>query len=201
MNKIPSLFVRKPWSKEFNTEQVTPECKWVFDGNATITVTVKRDGTPMARINGQWLQRRVLKVGKGYDPAVALLSKPEGFVPCQMVPSYDQDAQQYEWPGWVPLTEQYYAYMKEAKYDEIECDGTFELCGPAINGNPEGLIGHCLFKHGSEIVRTSAAGVLTKDVLIELVKVMHAEGIVISSDIGMAKLCRRDLGFEWPIRK
>ncbi len=31
-------------------------------------------------------------------------------------------------------------------------NGTYELCGERINGNPEHIIGHVLIRHGKEII-------------------------------------------------
>lgn len=198
MKKIPSVFMRKHKSSEADVNRINPECQWVFDRSVPIIVTVKRDGTAMLRKDGQWYQRRVVKIDVGTD--MSMLQLPDRFQPAQTMPTYDQENYRYEFPGWVPLAEQFRDYMLEAGVERIDEDGTYELCGPKINGNPERLEKHQLFKHGYEEIGISPLLERSAASFIEIVKLTRAEGIVIySADDCMAKIRRREFGFDWPI--
>jgi len=200
MRKIPGLFMLKTKSSEADTERVNPECLWVLDRAVPITVTVKRDGTAMMRKDGKWYQRRVLKVHTVAGGVSGTLPAPNGFEPAQVAPTYDQENRQLEWPGWVPLSEQYREAMVEAQMELCVDDGTYELCGPKINGNPEQLEKHTLFRHGSEVIEVSDLLVRSKEIIIQIVKLTRAEGIVIyGSGDRKAKVKRREFRFDWPI--
>ena len=58
-------------------------------------------------------------------------------------------------PHWIPCGRKTPAdkYHFEA-FDKKDCwiDGTYELCGPKINGNKEKLEEHILIKHGNAIL-------------------------------------------------
>jgi hypothetical protein len=195
MKKIPSFFIRKTGSSLANVECVNAECSWVLDANVPMRVTVKRDGTPMLLMDRQWYQRRVIKTGNG-----GVIERPDGFHPAQPAAGYDQENGQWEWPGWVPLSAQYKPYLEEAGYADISVEGTYELCGPKINGNPERLKKHTLFWHGSEEISLSPLLTRSKDLVIDIVKLTRHEGVVLYANDGrMAKARRREFGFDWPI--
>lgn len=208
MRKIPSIFVRRERSNLVDLERITASCEWVFSQGEGKILTVKRDGTPLLYRKEVWYQRRTLK--SRLDPGTDGFPKPADFTPCQPTPEYDDESKQWEWPGWMPLDTQYKKLLDEAIISrgemKAEDDGySFELCGPKINGNPEGLNTHQLFVHASEVIALQS-NVLTVEVLVGIVKTIRNEGIVIYSgrqlDMGMecAKLKRRDLGFDWPIK-
>jgi hypothetical protein len=75
-------------------------------------------------------------------------------------------------------------------------DGTYELCGPKINGNPERLDEHIFIRHGSEVIDD------VKRLWDDLRDLLHAasyEGIVFHHPDGrMCKIRRDDYGFPWP---
>lgn len=208
MRKIPSLFVRLERSSLVDTGRITPECAWVFDGDPLKIhfITIKRDGTPVRWKDGAWSQRRTLK--SRLDPGADGIPTPANFVPCQPLPGYDDESQQWEWPGWVPIEHQYAKLLNEAVVSrggmkDNEDGLTFELCGPKINGNPEGWDTHHIFSHGDQVVQLAEKGALTVTLLCALIKSLPYEGVVIYEGYGnmrMAKLKRRDLGLEWPIK-
>lgn len=209
MRKIPSIFVRLERSSLVDIERITVGCEWVFESNDQLLITLKRDGTPVLYKDSVWYQRRTLK--SKLDPGTDGIPKPVNFTPCQPVPEYDDESKQWEWPGWVPLEHQYKKLVDEAVVSrggmkEHENMFTFELCGPKINGNPEGWDTHHLFVHGSEpiIFNPQTARPQTADEFVAIVRVIRNEGIVIYSGhivdgyMAMAKLKRRDLGLDWP---
>lgn len=145
MKKIPSVFIRDMQTKLLTTE-VNPECQWVLDGEGI--ATKKFDGMACMIKDGFIYKRYDAKRGK---------TPPEGFIPCQ-----EPDAVTGNCPGWVECDvhdnkhQSYDTRIAEA-YFEIDVfnddweDGTYELCGPKVNTNREGLSEHKLIKHGSAI--------------------------------------------------
>lgn len=136
MRKIPTLFVRDPdtW---FVTDEVTPGCEWVLAGEGT--PTVKFDGTCTMFDGDAWWARREVNPGRDV---------PDGLVEVEADPVTGKLF------GWVPIESSpfvkfwreafHYRPMFEAEY----VSGTYELCGPKINGDPERLGVHRLVRHG-----------------------------------------------------
>jgi len=55
------------------------------------------------------------------------------------------------WPGWVAVGDgPDDARHREARLPAI--DGTYELCGPKVQGNPEGYDARVLVRHGADIL-------------------------------------------------
>lgn len=137
MKKISTLFKKDPNDLGRVIPEVNPENQWVFDGKGV--ATRKFDGTAAAIIDGQLYKRYDVKKGRPV---------PAGAIPCQ-----DPAPITGHWPHWIYTN----ANVPEDKYF-IEAylnlkehrDGTFELCGPKVQGNPEGFDKHVLVRHGSE---------------------------------------------------
>jgi hypothetical protein len=71
---------------------------------------------------------------------------------------------------------------------------TFELVGPRIQGNTLGLDRHMLLRHGCETVEVERSFAAIKDWLSN----NRVEGLVFHHPDGrMAKIRRKDFGFEW----
>lgn len=143
MKKIKSLFKRdyKGTRKVYN--EVVEGCEWVLNGEGV--ATRKYDGTCCKVEGGKIFKRYDAKNGK---------PPPPGFIPAQ-----DPDPETGHWPGWVEVSEddpadQYHveAFKKmiqaSKNFNVPVIDGTYELCGPKINGNPEGFDMHILVPHG-----------------------------------------------------
>jgi hypothetical protein len=74
-------------------------------------------------------------------------------------------------------------------------DGTYELIGEKVQGNPEKIDGHKLVKHGSEILDIND---FTFDVLKRFLTVTDVEGIVFhhkENDL-MCKIRKSDFGIK-----
>jgi hypothetical protein len=186
MKKIPSLFERDYTGTRQVFDEVVPGCEWVIAGEGV--ATEKRDGTACAVINGKLHARYNRKRGK---PA------PEGWIPCEDAP----DEQTGHWPGWVPVGDgPEHRWYREAWVGITQVDGTFELLGPKIQGNPYHLVAHCLELHGIYLIdhppdRTFNA------IRAWLIEHPTVEGIVWHhSDGRMVKIKRRDFGLPWPPR-
>ena len=179
MEKIPCLFVRvfdRP-GRFTLTADPTPGCAWVLEGAGV--ATRKRDGTACLVRGGRLFRRFDCRKGK---------APPEGFEPCG-----EPDAVTGHWPGWLPVGDEPESrWHREAPLPAE--DGTFELCGPKINGNPEGLAEHVMFRHGGEVVEAPR----TFEGLRTFLEASAMEGIVFHREDGaMCKIRRSDFGFPW----
>ena len=139
MKKIQSLFQRNYETDRLVRNEVVPCSEWVMDGEGI--ATRKWDGTCCLIQDGQFYRRLDVKNGK---------TPPKGFIPAQ-----EPDVITGHCPGWILCDRssnenKYYfeAYDKQASWE----NGTYELCGERINGNPEHIIGHVLIRHGKEII-------------------------------------------------
>lgn len=134
MRKIPTIFKRTDDMRSV-IDEVTPGCEWVLAGEGI--PTRKWDGTCVliAPDRSVWARREV-KPGK---------EKPVGFQITQV------DSNTGKTVGWEPAENSGFAkYIDEAISMKPDAEpGTYELCGPKINGNPERLLMHELFRHGS----------------------------------------------------
>jgi len=137
VRKIPTLLVRDPDDRAHVTDQVTPGCEWVLAGEGV--ATRKFDGTcVMLDADGRWWARREVRPGK---------PPPPNFIPVEHDPETGKTV------GWEPIQQSGWAKWHQEALDEFhrpfDEPGTFELCGPRINGNPEGWGFHDLIRHGS----------------------------------------------------
>ena len=186
MKKVPTLFERD-WNgdKSRVLDRVNPACDWVMRGEGV--PTRKFDGTAVL-VEGQKLFVRY-DAKKGKTP-------PEGFRPAQDSP----DDETGHWPGWLPAGEgpQYQWQRKAFESMPIPVlDGTYEVCGPHIQGNPEGFDHDILIRHGGEVVPEFVDRPLSFSMLAERLKGLDIEGIVWHHPDGrMAKIKKRDFGLR-----
>ncbi|GAA4549590.1 RNA ligase 1 family protein [Amycolatopsis samaneae] len=135
MRKIPTLFRRDPEDLRRVTRDVHPDCRWVLDGQGV--PTRKYDGT-CVRLDesGVWWARREVKAGR---------SAPAGFEAVQTDPATGKTV------GWEPVEQSAFAkFFEQARAEFPEAaPGTYELCGPKINGDPEQLGAHRLVRHAA----------------------------------------------------
>ncbi|MCP2336913.1 RNA ligase 1 family protein [Actinomadura rupiterrae] len=176
MRKIPTVFVRD-WDADpkFVTRIPHPDCGWVQAGEGV--PTRKFDGTCVRFDGTRWWARREVRAGR---------TAPDGFVPL------GTDTATGRTVGWEPAEgSAFWKYLRAAVGDGAWEDGTYELIGPKVNGNPEGVDEHRLVLHGSERL----VGVpLDFDGLREWLLSHPYEGIVWHAPDGrMAKLKRRDM--------
>ena len=182
MKKIPTIYVRD-WAGDpaYVTQEPDPACDWVFAGEGK--PTRKYDGTCVRFDGRRWWARREVKPGR---------PEPGGFELA------GEDAQTGRRIGWEPADGTgFHRFLLEAAGPEPGdwLPGTYELCGPKINQNPEGYPGHRLVRHDAAApVEVSA---LTWDairaVVIAIADDEGAEGIVWHHGDGrMAKIKARD---------
>jgi hypothetical protein len=182
VRKIPTLFERD-WEGDRSRVLPTadPECQWVLDGEGV--PTRKWDGTACLVKDGRLFKRFDAKHGK---------VPPSDFMPAQPEP----DPESGHWPGWVPVADKPAdAAFREAWDGRDLADGTYELLGPTVNGNPELLGRHVLFRHGAWMLPDIRPR--TYVTLLAFLATAHIEGVVWHHPDGrMAKLKTRDLGLR-----
>ncbi len=178
MKKIPTIFVRNP----DNMKEVLPlhnsDCEWVFSGEGV--ATRKYDGTCCKVENGKLWKRREIKHGQ-------LI--PDAFVEEQFDSNTDKRV------GWMPIdcSNPQDAYHCEAFNGQP--DGTYELIGPKIQGNPEKINKHMLFPHADADVFDDCPR--DKESLKIWMAERDIEGIVFHHPDGrMAKIKKRDFGLK-----
>lgn len=137
MKKVPTLYIREVEDHRFVVPGVvTFGCQWVLDGEGV--PTRKFDGTcVMLDEWGRWWARRQVRPG---------VAPPEGWVQA------DVDEKTNKRVGWEPIVQSPFARLHAEALARTEGDldpGTYELIGPRINDNPEGVQRHELVPHGS----------------------------------------------------
>lgn len=185
MRKIPTLFKRDPDDMRHLLPEVTAGCEWVFAGEGV--ATRKYDGTCCMFDGVDWWARREVKPGK---------QSPANFR------AIETDESTGKTVGWEPMRQSAFArWLADAIDDEMPHDnepGTYELCGPKVNGNPERFEGHRIVSHdGAERLDVpdlrEVLAVPAMDVLKGFLLDHRFEGIVWHHPDGrMAKLKRRD---------
>lgn len=182
MKKISTLFAKDPSDLARVINKLNAENTWVMDGKAI--ATRKFDGTSTAIINGELFKRFDAKRGR---------SIPANAIPCQ-----EADLITGHHPHWVKCdrTKSEDKHFFEG-FDslELKIDGTYELCGPKVQGNPEKLEKHTLVKHGSEVLDFLS---FDFDDLKIFLSENDIEGIVFHhiSDERMCKLRKSDFGIK-----
>jgi len=193
VKKIPTLFLRDPdTGLRYLTREAHPDCGWVLAGEGW--PTRKYDGTCVRFDGARWWARREVKPGK---------AAPSSFV------AVETDVFTGKTVGWEPIEQSSFAkYHAEAlagphglldewPIREPIAGATYELCGPKINGNPEGLHRHAMVRHGyiAAVERDELNQLKREYDLIEAWLHMHFawEGLVFHHPDGrMAKIKRRD---------
>lgn len=141
MKKIPCLFRRdfSDQGKPILLREVTPGCEWVTQGEGV--ATRKWDGTACLVRGGKLFKRYDAKVNRktGERP-----TPPAGWEACDPEP----DPITGHWTGWVPVGDEPESKWHREAASKIWPDGTYELVGPKVNGNPENFTLHVLVPHG-----------------------------------------------------
>lgn len=139
MKKIPTLFVRDPDDRKHVLPVVTPGCEWVLAGEGV--ATRKYDGMCVLVRAGAMFARCAVTPGKQPPPDFELVEidattgKSVGWVPVTDAPEYAR-----HWEAW----KRGVAGLGSDEWSE----GSYELIGPKVNGNPEGQDRHILVPHG-----------------------------------------------------
>lgn len=196
MKKVPTLFERD-WNgdKSRVTPQVHAGCEWVLAGEGI--PTRKLDGTSCLIRNGALYRRRELKRGEPQPPLFEMA---------------DYDEETGKTVGWVPVepsnpSDKYHAEAFESMKvsragwsttEDLTPEGTYELVGPKVQGNPEHWPNHALVKHSDFILKEGMEDApRTFDGLKEWLAEKDIEGLVFHHPDGrMAKIKLRDFGLK-----
>lgn len=134
VKKMPALFVIDR-EAHLATTELNEKATWIFDEPSR--ATLKKDGTSVTVTeDGKIYARRSVKKGK---------KAPPGFILAEVDPYTGHSF------GLEPVEQSGFAKMFTEAADGQKLEpGTYELCGPKINGNPESLTAPRLMSHGSE---------------------------------------------------
>jgi hypothetical protein len=183
MKKIISLFKRDYEGTRLVFNEVLSGAEWVINGEGS--ATVKIDGTSCLVRDGKLYKRYDAKKGK---------QPPAGFEPAQ-----DPDPITGHHPGWLLVsdTDPSDRWHREAFAQHATlADGTYELIGEKVQGNPHGITGHALIRHGEWLFDNEPPR--TFDELKTWFATNMVEGIVWQHPSGaMVKIKRRDFGLPW----
>jgi hypothetical protein len=182
MKKIISLFQRNYDGDRLVRDEIVPGAEWVASGDGV--ATRKWDGTCCMVRGGKLYRRYDAKHGK---------APPVGFEAAQ-----DPDPNTGHWPGWLPVgdgpEDKYHREAFGAFGGEHYADGTYELIGPKINGNPERMDKHRLARHGTYEIPNAPR---TFNGLRAWLDEQDIEGIVWHhSDGRMVKIKKKDFGLK-----
>jgi len=175
MKKMTTLF-KKTDDQSKVIDELREENRWVLENS---TAYRKWDGTACAIING--------KLYKRYDAKINKKTGKRKIPPANSIACQEPDEITGHQPYWTPVLDENKSDKRMldafnkivdtkilSKYPS-KYDGTYEFCGPKVNGNPEQLKEHVLIPHKEEkldIVDYSFAGL--KQYLTDI----NIEGIV-----------------------
>lgn len=184
MKKIPTLFIRDfKKNPRFVTRQLNPEAVWVVNGEGV--ATRKYDGSCCLVEQGKLWKRYEVKKGK---------EEPFGFRLA------DHDKTTGKKQGWVEVgngnEDKWHREAVGGNPDKIDFpDGTYELLGEKVQGNPEKILGHKLISHSEAEQYLDAPR--TYNELKDWLKDKEIEGLVWHHPDGrMVKIKKRDFDYN-----
>lgn len=181
MKKIISLFQRNYDGDRLVRNEAVPGAEWVLAGEGV--ATRKYDGTCCMIRDGKLYKRYDAKAGKP--------------TPADFESAQEPDPMTGHWPGWVLVgegAEDKWHREAFARWGDLPPDGTYELCGPKVQGNPEGFNYHVLVPHGELEARGCPRDF---DGIKAYLSSHNIEGIVWHhSDGRMVKIKAKDFGIK-----
>lgn len=189
MRKIISLFQRNYDGDRLVRDEVVPGAEWVLAGEGV--ATEKFDGTACLIRDGRLFKRHDVK---------DVRKRPDDWEPAQ-----DPDPVTGHWPGWLPVSSgkpedkwHVEGFRNWVETHQAIPDGTYELIGPKVQGNPYELVSHWLTPHGKVVLDDAPR---TFDALRDYLanRKPDIEGIVWHHPDGrMVKIKAKDFGIRWP---
>lgn len=190
MKKIVSLFQRNYEGDRLVRNEIVPGAEWVLAGEGV--ATRKWDGTCCLVRDGKLLKRYEVKPGK--------------LPPPNFEPANDVDENTGKQQGWMPTGAGPEDEWHRVAYSRAVCsldgdslwaaieDGTYELCGPKVQGNLENFAEHVLVKHGTCVLADCPRDF---EALREYLRTRDIEGVVWHHPDGrMVKIKGRDFGIK-----
>lgn len=181
---MPCLFVRDKYHIVIN--EVNDGCEWVLEGEGD--ASIKWDGTCCCIRDGVYYKRRRARSREEkLDIWLRDNPLPPGWI------HYDFDTTVKSGHGWVPVLDGPEDKLHNMADTTDLSDGTYELCGPRIQKNPEQLSEYRLLPHGLPMVEVPRN-------YTEIMKWMRdkdIEGIVFKHEDGSyAKIKKVDFGMK-----
>lgn len=185
MQKIQTLFERD-WDGD--RSRVLPQfaagTEWVAAGEGV--ATRKYDGSAVLVEDGKLFKRLAIKEDA---------TPPEGFIEVER--EQNERTGVVKIIGWVLVSdgaEDSWHRDAFALYDYELPNGTYELLGPKVQGNPEGMENHVLLLHGDTLIEDAPTDF---EGLLAFFEAHDVEGIVWHHPDGrMAKIKARDFGLK-----
>lgn len=142
--------------------------------------------------NGATVSKSMLR-NAGFNTSLTKRPIPEGAIPCQ-----DPDIKSGHYPHWVRCSRDRKSYKYHfIAFDSLENkeDGTYELCGNKVQGNPEAIEGYKLIPHGKKVLAISD---FSFEGLRAFLEVTDIEGIVFHERGGdrMCKIRKKYFGIR-----
>lgn len=150
MRKIISLFARNYEGDRLVRDEVVPGAEWVIAGEGI--ATRKLDGTCCMVRDGKLYKRYEVKPGR----------KP----PADFEPANELDENTGKQQGWVPVGNGPDDKWHLEAWEYMACtavDGTYELIGPKVQGNPENWGSHALVRHDPRLLALDTEGNRARD--------------------------------------
>lgn len=185
MRKIISLFKRDYEGTRLVYDEIVEGAEWVVAGEGE--ATEKFDGTACMVRGGRLFKRYDAKNGK---------TPPAGWEAAQ-----EPDPVTGHHPGWLPVgpgpEDRWHWQAFDTGSFAPMADGTYELVGPKVQGNPYKLDEHKLWRHGFGLLPFLPSRDFNG--LKVFLGRAHVEGIVWHHPDGrMVKIKARDFGLPWP---
>lgn len=181
MRKIISLFQRNYDGDHLVRDEIVPGAEWVVLGEGV--ATRKWDGTCCLVRDGKLYKRYDAKKGK---------TPPPDFEPAQA-----PDEITGHHPGWIPVGDGPEDNWHRQAFNQLgfsKKDGTYELIGPKVQGNPETMEEHYLEPHGAVTLPFAPRAF---NELREWLERNNIEGIVWHHPDGrMVKIKKKDFGLK-----
>lgn len=183
VKKIPTMFERD-WAGDRSrvVDKIHPGCEWVAAGEGN--ATWKLDGTCCLIRDGKLYKRQEIKGGQTPPPDFE---------------EADFDEETGKRVGWRPVGEGPEDRWHREAFDAmvVVIDGTYELVGPKVQGNPEKFSSHELVPHTYERLGVTWDAPRTFDGLKNWLAAHDVEGLVFHHPDGrMAKIKKRDFGLN-----
>lgn len=183
MRKIPTYFEHDSKDRSRVIDEVNLACAWVAFGEGI--ATRKIDGACCMVHGGNLFKRREVRLTD---------ARPDGFE------RTDLDVMTSKEFGWVPVGDgpgdQWFREGFMASQSGSLPDGTYELVGPKVQGNPEGMSTHMLIAHADGL-EFDEQPPRTFEALKRWLTGRDIEGIVWHHRDGrMAKIKLRDFGLR-----
>lgn len=185
MQKIITLFKRNDEAKNLVRNEVADGAEWVINGEGI--ATRKYDGTCCAFWNGRFYKRIEWDIKKGQAPPSWL--------------HWDFNPLQRSGHGWLPISDDPADWMHREGFlrgaddkGNPFSDGTYELCGPKLQKNPEQFSSYVLVPHGRDKLLDCPR---TFNEIKEYLRDKDIEGVVWHHPDGrMVKIKKKDFGLK-----